>query len=244
MLRIWVPSAAPRCPLRPTLALMDDYDQYDLQNATFAEFLTFLFDRDVIPIPASGSGAQEPWYWRAEVAFDPLQVASFYISLFTTPGIVLQQYSLEQIEQGFWAIQSSNIDCAATEIIWDQRLPFELRENCVRSMFHLYELLFSHVSLETSAEMWWDSLAYDWHCGNRVRAKGGEDKLMQDVMFETLSKILQLPSEESQAAALHGLGHLHHPDTSDLIVEYLAQRPEIDSDLKEYALAAARFEVM
>ncbi len=223
---------------------MDGYDQYDLRKATFEEFLTFLFDRDVIPIPANGSGAPEPWYWHAEVAFDPARVASFYINLFTTPRTVLQKCSLEQLDQGFWAIQSSNIECAVTEIIWDQKLPFEIRESCVRSMFHLYELLFSEVSLEASAEMWWDSLAYDWHCGNRVRAKGGEDQLMQDVMFETLSKILQLPSEECQAAALHGLGHLHHPDTSALIVAYLAQRPEIGSDLKQYALAAARFEVM
>lgn len=223
---------------------MDGYDQYDLQKATFEEFLAFLFDRDAIPIPANGSGAPEPWYWHAEVAFDPMRTASFYITLFTTPHAVLKKYSLEQLEQGFWAMQSLNIECAVTEIIWDRKLPLEIRENCVRSMFHLYELLFSEVSLDTAAEMWWDSLAYDWHSGIRARANGGEDQLMQDVMFKTLSKILHLSSEECQAAALHGLGHLHHPDTGALVAAYLAQRPEIDSDLKEYALAAARFEVM
>ncbi len=226
------------------LTLMDGYEQYDIRKATFDEFVIFLFDREVIPIPPSGSGGPEPWYWHAEVIFDPMQVAAFYIRLFTAPRILLQQFSPEQLEQGFWAIQSSNIECAVTETLWDQRLPFEIRESCVRSMFHLYELLFSDVPLETSMDMWWDSLAYDWHCGNRVRAKGGEDQLMQDVMFETLSKILQLPSEPCQKAALHGLGHLHHPDTSALIIAYLEQHPQIDDDLKGYALAAARFEVM
>lgn len=111
-------------------------------------------------------------------------------------------------------------------------------------MFHLYELLFSKVSLDTAADMWWDSLTYDWHCGIRARDKGGEDELMQDVMFDTLGKILLLPSEECQTAALHGMGHLHHPETCPVIDAYLTKRPEIDTDLREYALAAARFKVL
>lgn len=32
-------------------ALMDDYDYYDLRNATFAGFVGCLFGRDVAPIP-------------------------------------------------------------------------------------------------------------------------------------------------------------------------------------------------
>ncbi|MFN3988049.1 MAG: hypothetical protein ACK4KV_21380 [Rhodocyclaceae bacterium] len=228
---------------RARLALMDD-KQYDLSQATFEEFVTFLFDHEVMSLPPAGSVGPEPWYWHADVTFDPMRMASLYIRLFTQPRFLLQQFSLAQLEQGFWAVQSPTLECAVTEIIWDQRLPFELRERCVRSMFHLYELLFSDTPLETSSEMWWDSLAYDWHCGIRARANGGEDLLMQDVIFETLGKILQLPSGTSQAAALHGLGHLHHPDTNTLIVAYLAQHPEISDDLREYAQAAARFEVL
>lgn len=229
---------------QPFQAFMDDYDPYDLRNATFGEFVGFLFDREVVPISMQENGAPKPWYWRAEVAFDPTQIASFYIALFTTPNTVLENYSSEQLNQGFWAIQSSNLQCGIPEVIWDQALPFDIRESCVRSMFHLYEQLFSKISLETAADMWWDSLAYDWDCGIRARGKGGEDEQMQDVMFDTLGKILRLPSEECQMAALHGLGHLRHPETSPLIGAYLAQRPEIDTDLKEYALAAARFEVL
>src|SRR3989344_4576876 len=115
---------------------MDDYDQYDLRNATFGEFVGFLFDRDVVPIPMQGNGSPKPWYWRAEVAFDSTKVASFYIALFTTPDTVLEDYSPEQLNQGFWAIQSSNLQCAVTKVIWDQTLPFDIRESCVRSMFH------------------------------------------------------------------------------------------------------------
>jgi hypothetical protein len=89
----------------------------------------------------------------------------------------------------------------------------------------------------------WDSLAYSWYCGNRDRSKGGEDLEMQDVMFETLVQILALPSEACQEAALHGLGHLHHPD-SEKAVQTIRREKGIPKALREYALAAARFRVM
>jgi hypothetical protein len=111
-------------------------------------------------------------------------------------------------------------------------------------MFHLFEKLFATMQFETAVEMWWDSMAYDWHCGNRSRQNGGEDEEMQDIMFETLAKILELPSAACQASALHGLGHLHHPETQLLIGQYLAKNREIDPGLREYACAASRFDVM
>ena len=67
---------------------------------------------------------------------------------------------------------------------------------------------------------------------------------MQDVIFETLARILALDSSNCQRAALHGLGHLHHPDTSKLINEYLQKNPSISAELREYALAAAEFRVL
>jgi hypothetical protein len=223
---------------------MDGYTQYNLRNATFEEFVDFLFDREVIPTPVERTADGEPWYWRAEVTFEPMRVASFYIQLFTDPGFLLDRFSLDQLEQGFWAIPSGNIECSINHIIWDKRLPFELRESCVRSMHQLYASLFAKEPLETSSNMWWDALAYDWHCGIRERANGGEDSAMQDVMFETLLRILELPQAWCQEAALHGLGHLHHPDTTAAVQRFLALTPGIDPELSAYALAAARFEVM
>ena len=67
---------------------------------------------------------------------------------------------------------------------------------------------------------------------------------MQDVMFETLSRILELDSPTCQGAALHGLGHLHHPDTEQLIRRYIERNKSIDPALREYALASARFNVL
>jgi hypothetical protein len=92
--------------------------------------------------------------------------------------------------------------------------------------------------------MWWDSLCYGYHSGNKKRSNGGEQLFMQDLMFETLVEILALDSEYCQAAALHGLSHLHHPETEEAIHFFLAQRPKLDEELRQYAFGAARFELM
>jgi hypothetical protein len=65
--------------------------------------------------------------------------------------------------------------------------------------------------------MWWDSLCYDWHCGNKKRENGGDDLELQDIFFNTLVKVLALDSWICQGAALQGLGHLHHPDTAQVV---------------------------
>ena len=223
---------------------MSEYTQYDIRNASFDEFVDFLFDHEVVSIPRSAETGPGPWYWAVEVLFDPNRVAQHYIRLFTAPEFLLERFTREQLEQGFWAIQSSNIDCSVYEIIWNTDVPLEIRESCVRTMSDLFALLFSKDALETSVEMWWDSMAYDWYCGNRARKKGGEDESMQDTMFFTLEKILGLDSMACQDAALHGLGHLCHPQTKKLIDVFLEKNPSISNERREYALAAARFEVM
>lgn len=222
---------------------MDGYKRYEITNASFEEFVNFLFDQQVVPIPDDAK-LPGPWYYNAEVTYDPIRVASQYIQLFTQPEFLLAQFSRAQLEQGFWEIQSPNLECGVCAIIWNETVKFDIRQSCVRSMFHLFERLFFNEPLDTAVEMWWDSLAYDWHCGNRSRTSGGEDESMQDVMFETLSRILKLDSPTCQGAALHGLGHLHHPDTEQLIRRYIERNKNIDPALREYALAAARFNVL
>jgi hypothetical protein len=222
-------------------APMVDGIQYDIRGISFENFVLFLFDREA---SVESEENAEHWYYSAEIVFEPGEIAAHYIRLFKEPEFLLTLFSKRQLEEGFWAIQSPNLECGVRQLMWIEELPFAIREDCVRSMFHLFERLFAQEPLETSAQMWWDSLCYDWHCGNRSRDKGGEEELMQDVLFETLSRILELDSVTCQGAALHGLGHLHHPSTEQLVADYIERRPGLDLKLKEYALAAARFEVL
>jgi hypothetical protein len=224
---------------------MNENNTYDLTRISYEGFVSFLFDHEVNPLPEEQLiNEHSPWYFHADVTYDPAAISKYYMKLFGNPDFLFQIYTREQLEQGLWAIMTMNLDCSIANIIWNTDLDFENRANCVRAIYDLYNKLFSKDSLDTSCYMFWDSLAYDWHCGNRKRENGGEDLLMQDVMFETLINILKLASVDCQYAALHGLGHLHHPGTSTAIMDYLQRDGEMNDELKSYAGNAIKFNVM
>lgn len=218
---------------------MEHASQIDLGGYSFDEFVSFLFDRT---IPAEAEKA-DPWYWHVELKFDAEKICGYYVRLFQQPEFLLTRFTKPQLEEGFWAIQGPNLDCSVCRLILESNLLFPLREDCIRSMFDLFEQLFAKEPLDTSVQMWWDSLCYDWHCGIRRRERGGEDVELQDVFFQTLARILAIDSEACQKAALHGLGHLHHPQTREVIDKFIAEHPSLTPEQREYALAAARFDV-
>jgi hypothetical protein len=210
----------------------------DITNYSFDEFVSFVFDHDV------AAEHEEPWYWKIpDVMFASRHVCAYYVQLFRKPEFLLERFSKPQLEQGFWAIFGGP-DWALQHLLWDTNIPFAQRKECVGAMFDLFSRFFSTEPLEGACMMWWDGICYDWHCRLRVRERGGEDLEMQDVMFETMSAILFLDSPHCQKAALHGLGHLRHPDTQPLVERYLEAHRSLAEADREYALAAARFEVL
>jgi hypothetical protein len=212
----------------------------DLTNSSFDDFVAFLFDRDV----SLESEERDHWYWHIELRFNAEKIGAFYVHLFSQPEFLLTRFTKLQLEEGFWAIQVPNLPCSVYRIIEDSDLPLSVREECIRSMADLFERLFAKEPFDSSVQMWWDSLCYDWHCGNRNRERGGEDLELQDVFFQTLVKVLAIESWICQGAAIHGLGHLHHPQTKELIDRFIDERPSLTQEQKAYALAAARFEVL
>jgi hypothetical protein len=216
---------------------------YDITSASIGEFVSFLLDHEPVPLSHRPEDPR-PWYLNAEVEFDPSHVMGLYTQLFTEPRTWLPRYSKAQLEEGFWAILGGNLICGVMPLLGEESLSYEIKERCVRSMFFLFERFFSAESLETFPFMWWDMLAGEWDCGIRRRENGGEDLWMQNAMFETLSQILDIPSMECQRAALHGLGHLCHPDTEALVLRYLRHNEAIDPELRAYAETASRFEVL
>jgi hypothetical protein len=206
---------------------------YDIRNASFEEFVEFLFDRE----PYEG-------HWELDdVAFDALQSIKFYIQLFNEPAFLFDKFRREQLEQGFWAIQGPNLDLAAGVLIADKNIPLELRLEFIKSMYNLYRDFYSTDALVTSSHMWWDGVisAYRFHARSGNRDEGA---IIRNTMFETLSRILELDSSECKGAALHGLGHLHHSDTERVIKAYLEAHPELDEGWKSYALACITGDIM
>ena len=170
-------------------------------------------------------------------------LCTLYPAVSEYPKFFLSDFPRSNLSEDSVAI-FSGVDWALQHLLWETEIPFPQRAECVRAMFDLFSRFFATEPLEGSCFMWWDGICYDWHCENRVRERGGEDSEMQDVMFETISAILFLDSPHCQKAALHGLGHLHHPDTQPLVQRYLEAHPSLAEADREYALAAARFEVL
>jgi hypothetical protein len=219
---------------------MEPPDRVDLTNCSFDEFVSFLFDRDT----PSESRKKDPWYYHLEVTFDSRTICAYYTRLFREPAFLLTRFTKPQIEEGFWAIQGPNLDCSVYGIIHRSDLPISMLGECIRSMADLFERLFANESLDSSVQMWWDSLCYDWHCGNRNREHGGMDLELQEAFFQALSRLLAMNSEVCQGAALHGLSHLHHPGTNELVERFIKERPSLTKEWKAYALAAAKFDLM
>jgi hypothetical protein len=224
---------------------MEERTAVDISQYTYEEFIAFLFERDVQPKAGQSDPKKwNPWHWHIEAIFDSKRTCEYYVRLFRDPTFLLDRFSRAQLEEGFWAIQASSLECSVYNILSDTNLPFAVRNDCITSMFDLFRNFFAKEPLETAGNMWWDSLCYDWQCGNRKRERGSEDLLLQDVMFQTLASILDLDSEPCHGAALHGLGHLHHPETEKLVQRFVERHPRLTEEQKKYALAAAKFNVL
>jgi hypothetical protein len=209
---------------------------YDLRTCSYDEFLDFVFDHPV---------EKEHWYWgKVDVAFDAVHNTELLTELFSNARLLLEKYTREQLEQGFWALQSGCVDGFVEHVMFDLSVPFEKRAECIRAMFLLYRDLFAVDDLETSSNMWWDCIASSYSVRHRSQTTSEDDRKIQDVMFDTLTKILYLESEECQGAALHGLGHLRHPNTEKVIRDWIATQPDLPEDDLEYAEACITGDIM
>jgi hypothetical protein len=215
---------------------MEQPEFRNLRDISFDEFVTLIFQRDEPVKPA------EVILLSDEV--DAEKLCSYYVQLFRQPEFLLSRFTKEQLETGFWAIMGYTHEWSAGHLIECSDATLASRKGCIESMAALFERLFLNDPLDTSVHMWWDSLCYAWHCGNRNRINGGEDLELQDVYFHTLTKVLALDSWICQGAALHGLGHLHHPDTPELVSRFLSEHPDLSDEQLAYARAAAKFNVL
>jgi hypothetical protein len=200
---------------------------------SFGEFVRYFFSGDAATAALADVSDDDV----TDITATP--VAEYYRLLFLEPDSLADDYSRSQIDAGFGAMINCNVPANVPDLVWDRRVQFELRESMIRAMKTLYERLFDKDPLFGTPFMWWDPIAYPFEAGIRSRSDGGETSRLQDVMFDTLREILNLPSHHSQKAALHGLGHLHHPDTAQVIEMYLDSHNSIPPELRAYARLSA-----
>lgn len=219
---------------------------YDLRNASLAEFADWLFNHDV---PAESTNP-DPWHYANNIWIDFYEErnVTLFIKLFNASGALPSKFPLEKLEQGMCAMQGPNLVGNVYHLIWNSDLAIEMKERLIGSLYDLYANLYQHTSLDLSGSMWWDSLAYRFHVDfdmGEYRDSYPADKIrIQDVMFETLKRILTIPSKACQGAALHGLGHLRHPATERVIQDYLEKHPDLNDEDRKYVMACITGEIM
>jgi hypothetical protein len=214
--------------------------KYNLISTPFQDFVAFLFEH----IPASWlkethiTPSTGGWPFAVEVESDPKELVQHYIRLFQNPEFLLERYHPIELEQAFWELRYHSWSLAA--VIHSKAVSLDDAETCIREMYDLFAKLFSQEPLDTSSFMWWDSDFTRFHCPFGISQRDYDEEEVQrlrQAMFETLCNILELDSLPCEAAALHGLGHLPHPDKEKVIKTFLANHPEL-SDWRDYALAA------
>jgi hypothetical protein len=154
--------------------------------------------------------------------------------LFSEFGEIAPKYSLAQIDQGIWGILGENL--RLYEFLFDASVPLPNRLKCVRSMYYVYSDFVAKSDADPDPDlsgfwMWWDLVLHGFWTPPRPFVAGtyrgdaskldSESRVLLDVMFETLKRILDLPHAETQRCALHGLGHLHHPEVRETVQHYI-----------------------
>mgnify|MGYP001596870939 CR=1 FL=1 len=194
-----------------------------LDELNFELFVDFVFNRT----QETERGFDEYKFGDTKVTTDHL------IRLFCNPEFLLEEYNVEQIEEGFEFITGLLCFVQFDGLLWDKRLLFSLRKELISAMFNLFSRLFAKKSFGTIDFMWWDILAYGYYMENGQPEDEDGAKIQQS-MFETLKQILEIDSQECQKSALHGLGHLKHSETETTINDFL-RRHLVTDELRDYA---------
>jgi hypothetical protein len=133
--------------------------------------------------------------------------------------------SIEEVDQIVWRYLSypGNIGDAPSDLSF----PLEQRVRLIEAMVvpfreYLNPLSLKHTSKQNGFFMWWDIVI--------AHQKGIEVELF----LEPLKEILYLSNPACQAAALHGLNHLQHPDRH-LVIERWLEDENPEPEMREFA---------
>jgi len=224
----------PRKPVKPPdTAIGVDMD-------AFGAWLRHTFDRSPgeLTKPLWYNRVDDPpteWQQRPVVERDdPVATARRIRHLFCHAGILLDQYSDDQVGHGLDVIVNGSID-GEIYALAHRDVPVELRLTGLRSIVTLFREVFSlrlkdpsrrDGQLGTVCFMFWD-------VANLANPDG-------DTVLDVLEDTLALDSEPCQRAALHGLGHEYwsarnREEVTAIVDRWLLRHPDVPDGLRAYA---------
>jgi hypothetical protein len=163
---------------------------------------------------------------------------SYLIKLFNDPEILLKRFQVEVVYKGLnMFLDSYSMYLYSLIFKKENNGKLENRIECIKSIKNLFEIIFVKDSFSQLAFMWWDEIitaAYPH--GTKEFSK--EDMKIREAIFVTLNSILNIENTICQASALHGLGHLQHPGTKEVIENYLNRSNNLNNKFIRYAKLA------
>jgi len=217
-------------------------EEFDLSALTYAQFLAFFFDRPIV------ADKEKYELFRSGidyfVASNPTVIVAHVQAMCRGFLELTQVYSHEQLDQGLWAVFGSGISCE--QYLFDSTLDLGLRTGCIESMYVPFKDVVAQSNIDKRGSfywMWWDMILHTfWHIyystDDNYQRLSADGKQMCDAMYQTLLKILVLDYPACQWSALHGLGHLSHPQVRETVQAFLdVHRSELNDDDLEWVQA-------
>lgn len=233
-------------------------DQFDLSAISYPQFLDFFFDRPIVNDEKTYNlfrGGIDSF-----VASNPAIVVAHVQAMCRGFSELTKVYSHEELDQGLWAVFGAGISCE--RFLFDPTVDLGLRIDCIESMYLPFRDVVDHSNLDAHGSfywMWWDMVLHTfWEMADKFdyASLGGSKQILEtmnqralefdyaglseelkqilEAVYQTLLKIIALNHQACHWSALHGLGHLHHPQGSEAVQRYLdMHRSELaDEDVR------------
>ena len=209
----------------------DEPANFNLSKLSFDELVDFLFARPVM----KDFDERYTAFYHGYGSFVPVPPERFLVNvtaIFTRLQEIQRRFTREQHAQGI-AELFAPMGFSTQEYFFIATVPLKARTECVQSLYHIYAEALQVWTDEPSPGifyMLWDNI--NSHAAYTInRTPGAVDTEILDAIFQTLSRILELPDIGTQGCALHGLGHLRHSGVRSLVQSYIdSHRSDLSPD--------------
>lgn len=228
---------------------------YDLRNASFEEFLDFLFDHPVTeryrkesPV-VSEKLTDRRWYDRIGFPGEPKVLhtaewtADHYTVLFERPEILLDRYSRDQIAQGFDLVAgclTASFDAGLGRLLVDRSIELERRLRLAEALYPLHDRLFVGNDLTSVAGGLWFGLGIAIGVHGKPESEYGEDTTdlaqIKGALFTVLCRLLDHKEVRFVDAAMLGMKGIEHWKTPVALRACLNSRDDLGEETRNHAL--------
>lgn len=160
---------------------------------------------------------------------EPLVLVEYFTRVCMSLKDLCGFYSWQEIDRLIWNTLCNPFWMG--DIVVGSELSLEPRSICVGAMYEPFASVVAKNSEclhETDGfYMWWDIVcnAFCAHHGHFEDTpffpEPEASRRIHDKLLEVLERILRIPDPGTQRCALHGLGHIHHPKSADIVQRFI-----------------------